>query len=117
MKSVYLLAIVALGGSLEPVAAQVTGGCAVPASLAQGSPGCYLDAAVYFGRLPAQDFWHIDSFATIEAAQGAATPTSYATMIFGTPYLQTINPQSSWRAKGGKHIATVGPFARSENGQ
>ena len=116
MKSVYLLTIFALACSSEPAAAQVSGGCAVPASAAQGSPGCYLDAAVSVGRLPTQVFWHIDSFATIEAAQAAATPTSYATKIFGTPYLQTINPQSSWRAKGGKHIATVGPLPVAKTG-
>jgi mannose-6-phosphate isomerase-like protein (cupin superfamily) len=112
----YVWSLLVLVGCLEPAAAQVPGRCEAPAASSQGAPGCYLDSAVEVGKLPPQVFWHIDRFPTIGAAQAATTPASHAAIIFGAPYLQTINSQRDWRPLGGKHIATVGPLPISSRG-
>ncbi len=96
---------------LQPAAshAQVPGGCETPRSSAPGKTGCYFSGQIAVGTLP-QAFWHIDAFPTIEAARAAATPLSYAAVIFGKAYLQTVNADRTWRPSGGTRVSIVGPL-------
>ncbi|AOH85769.1 hypothetical protein AWL63_19265 [Sphingomonas panacis] len=54
-------------------------------------------------------YWHLDRFASQEAAEHAAASTSSVVKAFGEVWLFTIESRS-WRAKGGKHASPVGPL-------
>ena len=54
-------------------------------------------------------FWHIDRFDSPERARAAVGPASVAFEAAGTPWLMTIESQTSDH-HGGQHVARVGPL-------
>jgi hypothetical protein len=97
--------------------AQVPGACETPVQASMGKPGCYLDAERRLGNLPDDIYWHIDGFDSLEDAQRAATTASYAVVVFGKAYLQTVNADPLWRPTGGVRLATVGPLPLAGRGK
>ncbi|MET0279988.1 MAG: hypothetical protein ABW278_02530 [Steroidobacteraceae bacterium] len=72
-------------------------------------PACLL-ARQGLPALPAAPlYWHLDQFASREAAQLAAGTHSTVVEAFGSVWLFTIEGQS-WRPQGGKHVSDVGPL-------
>ncbi len=72
-------------------------------------PACLLARkelpAVPTGKL----YWHLDRFPSKQVAERAVTPTSVVVEAFGAVWLFTIK-KSGWRARGGRHVSTVGPL-------
>ncbi|QNA84998.1 hypothetical protein G4G27_14080 [Sphingomonas sp. So64.6b] len=80
--------------------------CSVEESV---GPACLL-ARQEFSSLPSKSlYWHLDQFASKEAAQAAAISTSTVIDAFGSIWLFTIE-RRSWRPKNGKHISDIGPL-------
>lgn len=72
-------------------------------------PACLL-AHADLGPLPNEPvYWHIDSFADLQAAEAAKDRRGTVASDFGQVWLFTIAP-ASWRPAGGIHKATVGPL-------
>lgn len=76
----------------------------------RGEPGCSIVADK---RLPSPPqtpvLWHIDEFASLDAAQRAEGPSSVAFVAHGSAWLYTIGADTS-NHHGGKHRAVVGPL-------
>jgi hypothetical protein len=72
--------------------------------------GCYFDEAIDIGLLPAAAFWHVDEFPDYASAARAKGPASVVVRGYGRIFMQTVNGQAQWRARGGRHLATVGPM-------
>ncbi|MCP3734866.1 hypothetical protein M9979_08280 [Sphingomonas sp. RP10(2022)] len=72
-------------------------------------PACLL-ARQQLPSLPAgRIFWHLDKFATREAAEKAAVATSTVADAFGSTWLFTVE-RKGWRPKGGEHVSDIGPL-------
>jgi quercetin dioxygenase-like cupin family protein len=94
----------AMGGPRMP------GGCEAPAEANTGKLGCYYDASVKFGTLPASVFWHVDEFPDAASAAEAKGHASVVVRGYDRIFLHTVNGEAEWRAGGGRHLATVGPM-------
>ena len=72
-------------------------------------PACLL-ARKDLSSLPAGPlYWHLDTFASKEAAERAATPASTVVEAFGSVWLFTIE-RRGWRPQRGVHVSEVGPL-------
>ncbi len=104
-----LAGVVALGAALlvSPAWGQATTRpCGAEESV---GPACLLSRQE-LPSLPAGPvYWHLDRFASKEAADRAATATGTVVEAFGSVWLFTIEGRS-WRPKGGKHVSDVGPL-------
>jgi quercetin dioxygenase-like cupin family protein len=89
---------------------RIPGGCEAPSAMNHGREGCYLDAVVDIGRLPPQVHWHIDEFPDADEARRSRTRASVIVTAYGRTFLQTVNGNPAWRARGGSRIARVGPL-------
>jgi hypothetical protein len=58
-------------------------------------------------------YWRIETFASLEAAQAAATPTSLAAEVSGRFWLATLGERGA-RTTGATYIAELGPVPRIE---
>jgi quercetin dioxygenase-like cupin family protein len=115
MRSFVLGLVVALAaGAAAPAVAQVPGACEAAADDNVGAAGCYHDGSVDLGAVGEPLYWHIDEFDSLDAAQAAATPTSYADTALGRIFLQTMSDDPGWTPDGGRRIATVGPLPLGE---
>ncbi|WP_404711772.1 hypothetical protein [Sphingomonas sp. MMS24-J13] len=75
----------------------------------EAGPACLM-ARTPLPALPAGPvFWHIDRFASRDAAAGAGMATSTVVEAFGSTWLFTI-AQPDWRSNGGAHVASIGPL-------
>ncbi|MDG2525923.1 hypothetical protein P6166_11215 [Stenotrophomonas sp. HITSZ_GD] len=72
-------------------------------------PACLLASTPVPGLPGGPVFWHIDRFASREAAARAATPRSSIVEAFGATWLFTLEGKA-WRAKGGTQSAVIGPL-------
>jgi hypothetical protein len=72
-------------------------------------PACLLSRQELPSLPAAPVYWHLDQFASTDAAQKAAGSSSTVVEAFGSIWLFTIESES-WRAPGGKHVAAVGPL-------
>jgi quercetin dioxygenase-like cupin family protein len=62
--------------------------------------------------LPEGDlYWHVETFATLDEAQAAATEYSVAAEADGQAWLLTLGPETP-PGSGGEHVVTVGPIDR-----
>jgi quercetin dioxygenase-like cupin family protein len=91
-------------------AAQLMSTCVENSPERRGEIGCSIieKKALPVG-LKEPVFWHIDRFDSLERARAAVDPTSVAFEAAGTPWLLTIESQTSDH-HGGKHVAQVGPL-------
>ena len=72
-------------------------------------PACLLGSQ-QLSSLPADKvFWHLDRFGSADAARKAVTATGIVVASYGTTWLFTL-AEKAWRARGGKHVASVGPL-------
>ena len=72
-------------------------------------PACLLSRQELPSLPSAHPYWHLDQFASRDAAQLAAIKTSTVVEAFGSIWLFTIE-RKSWRPKGGKHVSDIGPL-------
>jgi len=104
------LAVVALmsGGSLSSSAgAQAT---TRPCEAAETpGPACLLAHGEIQALSAHPVYWHLDTFASKQAADRAAAGTSVVTQAFGSIWLFTL-AEAEWRPRHGRHIASVGPL-------
>ena len=77
-------------------------------AIEETGPACLL-AHKQLPSLPGKVFWHLDRFPSKRAAEQAGVATSVVVEAFGSTWLFTI-AEARWRARGGKHTATVGPL-------
>ena len=72
-------------------------------------PACLL-AHASITVLPAGElYWHIDTYASEQAANAAKSPAGTVVRAFNRVWLFTLAGKT-WRADHGKHLATVGPL-------
>jgi quercetin dioxygenase-like cupin family protein len=72
--------------------------------------GCWILTNQNLGVLPAEPmFWHLDTYPTRTAAEGAKSPRSTVIEAFSRIWLFTIE-RSSWRPASGNRIAAIGPL-------
>jgi quercetin dioxygenase-like cupin family protein len=85
-------------------------GCATPVSERKAEAGCYTTAVAPMGPLAAGKwFWHIDEFASREAAQAARGERGTVVESLGRQWLFTIADER-WRPNGGDRAAHIGPL-------
>jgi len=91
-------------------AAQLMSVCVENSPERRGEIGCSIieKKALPVG-LKEPAFWHIDRFDSPERAHAAVGPASVAFEAAGTPWLMTIESQTSDH-HGGQHVAQVGPL-------
>jgi len=100
---IYLLSTYAHGQA-------VPGGTCRPSSERTQDVGCWILANDAVGELVGTEaFWHLDTFATREAANSMRTKRSSVLEAFGKVWLLTIEDHD-WRAPGGEHVTTIGPL-------
>lgn len=91
-------------------AAQLMSTCVENSPERRGEFGCsIIETKVLPDGLRAPVFWHIDRFDALERARAAVGPASIAFEAAGTPWLMTIESQTSDH-HGGTHVAHVGPL-------
>jgi hypothetical protein len=94
----------------EAAAQAVHGGICRPVSERDQEVGCWILSNDPIGELAGnQVFWHLDDFATREAAEAAKGRHSTVLQALGTIWLLTIG-DADWRASGGQHVSTIGPL-------
>ena len=72
--------------------------------------GCWILSNDPIGELSERPvFWHLDSFATREAAEAAKGRRGTVLQALGKVWLLTIEG-ANWHASGGQHISTIGPL-------
>jgi len=82
-----------------------------PANERKEVVGCWILSDELVGRLHRpQTFWHLDSYPSRAGAEVVKGPRSTVLTALGTIWLLTIDDARSWRPKGGKHIADIGPL-------
>jgi quercetin dioxygenase-like cupin family protein len=91
-------------------AAQLAPTCVENSPERRGEVGCSIIANKVLGNdLKEPLFWHIDRFDSLERARAAVGPASVAFEAAGTPWLMTIESDTSDH-HGGRHVAGVGPL-------
>ena len=106
---VLLTALTAAAPS--PLLAQTDGTCIPIADRAGRALGCFITARQELGRLSASVplYWHLDTYATRQAAEKARGHRSTVVESLGRVWLFTIAP-AEWRPASGKRIERVGPL-------
>jgi quercetin dioxygenase-like cupin family protein len=88
----------------------VPGGACRPVSERMQDVGCWILSNDPVGELAAtQTFWHLDTFATHDAAEAVKTKRSTIVQALGKIWLLTIE-DATWRAPAGDHVTTIGPL-------
>ena len=82
----------------------------IPADGHQGQPGCWELASVPVSA-PAGTplYWHVYEFPSVALARRAADEHSRVVEAYGRVWLEAV-ATGQWRARGGRHVATVGPM-------
>jgi hypothetical protein len=93
----------------EAAAQAVHGGICRPVSERDQEVGWILSNDPIGELAGNQVFWHLDDFATREAAEAAKGRHSTVLQALGTIWLLTIG-DADWRASGGQHVSTIGPL-------
>lgn len=104
-------------GHRGPMHVGVPGRCEAQAENGGGAIGCYLNVSVSAGELPAQVYWHIDSYRN--RASAAAEKTGGGTVVTalgGEVFLYTLNGNAAWRPAKGKRLASIGPMEAPQGG-
>lgn len=106
-----LVAIAAVAMTGTSLHAQTDGTCVPIAERAGRDFGCFITAREELGRLPASPalYWHLDTYPSRAAAEGARAPRSTVVESLGKVWLFTIAP-TDWRSRGGDHVARIGPL-------
>lgn len=109
----FVLGCAAVAAVAFPNAARAQATTRQCSAVEEAGPACLL-ARTELASLPSgQIFWHLDRFPSNAAAEDAGTPTSAVVESFGSTWLFTL-ASSGWRAKGGEHVAKVGPLPVAE---
>jgi uncharacterized protein (TIGR01244 family) len=107
-KPVLLMLTTLLPASLS---AQTDGTC-VPVSERGGRVlGCFVTAREELGALPVDPplYWHVDTYATVAAANTAKGPRGTVVESLGRIWLFSIAP-ADYRPAGGTRVARIGPL-------
>jgi hypothetical protein len=105
--ALYSLACLLCG---EAAAQAIHGGICRPVSERDREVGCWILSNDPIGEIiESQIFWHLDSFATLEAAEAAKGRRGTVLQALGKVWLLTIE-DADWHASGGQHISTIGPL-------
>ena len=94
-----------------PVQAQTDGTCIPIAERAGRAYGCFITAREELGRIPRAPelYWHLDTYATRKAAEGARESRSTVVESLGKIWVFTIAPLK-WRSRRGESVARIGPI-------
>ena len=96
--------------TLTTAAAQLMSTCVENSPERHGAFGCsIIETKVLPDGLRDPVFWHIDRFDALDRARAAVGPASIAFEAAGTPWLMTIESQTSDH-HGGRHVTHVGPL-------
>jgi quercetin dioxygenase-like cupin family protein len=72
--------------------------------------GCWITTTTPLGKLTQQAvFWHLDTYATRQAAEAAKGPGGTVVESLGKIWLFTIG-DAGWRPSGGVRVAQIGPL-------
>ena len=105
--ALYCLACLLCG---EAAAQPIPGGVCRLVSERTADIGCWIISNDPVGELAGtQTFWHLDVFATREAAEAAKTKRSTVVQALGKVWLLTID-DANWRPSAGEHVSTIGPL-------
>ena len=101
-----LAALVIGTGSAYAQAPQDTGGACIPVAERAARPyGCFIHGSTPVGALEtAQAVWHLETFATVDAAAKARTAHGLVVEAFDKVWLLTIAP-AGFRSPGGTQVA------------
>lgn len=89
----------------------VPNGCQPLGAHKVGDIGCYIVAQESMVNPPGGPlYWHLDTFADARAARTARGTNGSVIEAYGQVWLLTV-AEESWRPEGGRHVATIGPFA------
>jgi len=81
-----------------------------PVAQRTGELGCWIMIDDPVGLLPAgQIFWHLDTYATRAAAEGARQSRGTVVEALGKIWLFTI-AEAAWRPRAGTRVAEIGPL-------
>jgi quercetin dioxygenase-like cupin family protein len=82
----------------------------IPVNGHQGQPGCWELGSVSIST-PAGTalYWHVYEFQSVETAQKGGDEHSRIIEAYGRVWLEAV-AEKQWRARGGRHVATVGPM-------
>jgi hypothetical protein len=81
----------------------------IPVNGHQGQPGCWELGSVPISTPAGTDlYWHVYEFRSVETAQKAGDEHSRIIEAYGRVWLEAVATEQ-WRARGGRHVATVGP--------
>jgi quercetin dioxygenase-like cupin family protein len=108
----HLLSVILLALLPSRQALAQTDGTCVPVSERAGRElGCFITARQELGSLSGAPrlYWHIDRYATREAASAAAGPRGTVVESLKQIWLFSIEP-AAYRAAGGRHVQRVGPL-------
>lgn len=82
----------------------------IPVNGHQGQPGCWeLGSVPVSAPAGTPLYWHVYEFSSVELAQQARDEHSRIIEAYGRIWLEAVSTEQ-WRAKGGRHVATVGPM-------
>ena len=82
----------------------------IPAVGRQGQPGCWeLGSIPISASAETPLYWHVYEFPSVAKAQQAQDNQSKIIEAYGRVWLEAVTVQS-WTARGGRHVATVGPM-------
>lgn len=71
--------------------------------------GCWIMVDAPIGPLPAQPFWHLDTYPSRAAAEAAKGSGATVVESLGKVWLFTI-ADAAWRSRSGEHVADIGPL-------
>jgi quercetin dioxygenase-like cupin family protein len=119
MKNSVIAAAVACAMSITTSYAQpMQGGVCKEVSKAPDTVGCWIIAHDKIGTLQnAQTYWHIDTYPSEVAAMSAKGPRGSVLQAFGKVWLLTIDDAPKWSARGGEHVADIGPLPIRAGGE
>jgi len=85
------------------------GGCETPVTERPGDAGCYLVTSEAMQDLPESVYWHLDTYPTMAAAQGAKARNGVALQSLGKFWVFTLSAKA-WKPQTGERVAVIGPL-------
>jgi quercetin dioxygenase-like cupin family protein len=105
-----IASVLVLATGTTTASAQIPGACTTPVTERASEVGCYLTATEALGTLgQAPVFWHLYTYPTRTAAEGAKGPRGTVVESFGKVWLYTI-AEPEWRSPSGERVAVIGPL-------
>ncbi|HEY5713005.1 MAG TPA: hypothetical protein VIT38_14015 [Allosphingosinicella sp.] len=80
-----------------------------PVVIPGGQVGCWTIAALTVNAGGRPQYWHVYEYDTTAAAMRRLDAHSRYIQAYGRHWLFAVGPRG-WRARGGRHVATIGPL-------